>query len=348
LLQRNQLSSKIHLVGSIPLSSAEEVFELIGLEFAERCLRIPDGETGERRNWIGWQLGVFEKQDALVNIKNKEREYQLHPPYTFARGYGVEDLNFTDLGFAREAIASFSRFTRNQSEGVLPKNAKFMVAIPTPFAPVYSFISYADQLSVLPVYEAAILSELEEIIKNIPHEMLTIQWDVATEMSIFEQVYGFQVENQWEFLTNALATLGDKVPHDVELGYHLCYGSMNSKHWKEPETLGMCVKVSNVLTNKLSRLVNFIHMPVPVDRMDDAYYNPLRELKVKDDTQVILGLVHDSQTYEKNIKRINVARNFLPEFGIATECGLGRRDAHSMPGLMNLHNRLAEYIDELR
>ena len=347
-MQRNQLSSKIHLVGSIPLSSADEVFELIGLELAERCLRIPDGETGERRNWIGWQLGVFKNQNALVNIKNKEREYQLYPPYTFARGYSAQDLDFTDLGFAREAIASFSRFTRQQSEGVLPKSARFMVAMPTPFAPVYSFTSYADQLSVLPVYEAAILTELDEITKRIPHEMLAIQWDVATEMSIFEQVYGFQVENQWEFLTSALAKLGDKVSHDVEVGYHLCYGSMNSKHWKEPETLSMCVKVSNVLTNKVSRLINFIHMPVPVDRTDDAYYKPLWELKVNDDTQVILGLVHESQTYEKNIKRMNVARNFLSEFGIATECGLGRCDAHSMPGLMNLHNRLAEYLDKLR
>ncbi len=345
MMQNIQFSSKVHLVGSIPLGSADEVFELVGKKLAGCCSRIPDGETNERSNWIGWQLGVFEDQGAFIKRKAKEREYQLHPPYTFAPGCSAKDLYFSDLGFAREAITSFSRFSQQKSKGVLPKNAKFMVAIPTPFAPVYSFVCYDDQAAVLPVYEAAILRELVEITKMIPHESLVIQWDVATEMSIFEKVYDVRIESEWEFLMRLLVSLGDKVPADVELGYHLCYGSMNSKHWKEPETLGLCVDVSNVLANKVSRLINFIHMPVPVDRTDTCYYNPLRKLTVSNETQIILGLVHDGQTDEKNINRINIAQKFLPEFGIATECGLGRREAHTIPDLLALHNRLAKYID---
>ena len=343
-MNNNNYNSKVHLVGSIPLGSAEEVFQIVGEELSGCCNRIPDGETGERRNWIGWQINVFNNQEGLMKIENKERAYQLHPPYTFTPGFGVKDLDFSDLGFAREAIISFSKFSDQQRDGVLPENARFMVALPTPFAPVYSFISYNDQGSVLPIYEAAILNELYKITEAIPHKKLTIQWDVATEMSIFENVYGTKIGNEWEFLINQLIRLGDNVPRDIELGYHLCYGSMNNKHWKEPENLGLCVKVSNILAREISRPFNFVHMPVPVDRSDKAYYSPLADLEVSNETQVILGLVHDSQTDKENIRRIKTAQIFLSHFGIATECGLGRRQGHSIPKLLALHNRLTEYV----
>ena len=40
------------LLGSIPLSSAEEVFEVVGSELGKFVKRIPDGETGPRSLWI--------------------------------------------------------------------------------------------------------------------------------------------------------------------------------------------------------------------------------------------------------------------------------------------------------
>ncbi|NKB19879.1 MAG: hypothetical protein GKS01_04960 [Alphaproteobacteria bacterium] len=317
---------------------------MIASKLVNCCHRIPDGETGDRKNWIAWQFGVFKNQEALVQAQNKDRDYQLHPPFTFASGCGVEDLDFSNLGFAREAISSFSKFSELQRTGVFPKTAKFMVAIPTPFAPVYSFTAYSDQQQVLPVYEAAILNELDEISRNIPPDRLVVQWDVATEMSIFENVYSVNIDEEWEFLTDCLARLGDHLEVDIELGFHLCYGSMNNKHWKEPDSLDMCVNVSNELREKISRPINFIHMPVPVNRSDDSYFAPLQSLDTESDTEIILGLVHGNQTIEQNLERVASAKAYLKEFGIATECGLGRGDPSEIPKLMELHARLATRI----
>ena len=344
-MKNKSFKSQLHLVGSIPLSSSEEVFKLIGKKLTGCCYRIPDGETGDRSNWIGWQYHLFANQSALIRRKNKERAYQLQLPHTFAPGFCEKDLDFSDLGFAREAILSFSKFNALQQKGVLPESARFMVALPTPFAPVYSFISYGDQAAVLPIYEAAILSELDQIIKFVPHERLSIQWDVATEMSIFEGVYKIKIEKYWDFLINLLVRLGDKTPSNVELGYHLCYGSMNNKHWKEPENLSLCVRVSNNVVEKLTRACNFVHMPVPEDRSDEEYFRPLTDLKMDPDTEIFLGLVHDHQTDEENIKRIKTAQKFLLNFGIATECGLGRREKESIPNLFELHNKLSAHIN---
>ena len=334
-------NTPIHLLGSIPLESSELVFDLVGACLGEQCSRIPDGETGERRNWIGWQLGLFAGQPALVQCSEKERDYQLNPPFTFAEGQSYSKLEFGELGFAREAIRSYVLFEEKQKAGVLSGSARFLVAVPTPFAPVYSFISYKHQEGVYPFYEAAILREIERICERIPASKLAIQWDVATEISIIEGVYTTTFKDEWNTLIDRLIKLGNQVPAAVEMGFHLCYGSMNNRHWKEPDDLGVCVKVANALTQGLARQIDFLHMPVPVDRVDDAYFRPLLTLLEANDTELYLGLVHDTDTLSGNYARMETASKYVEKFGIATECGLGRRNPTTIPELLRLHAKLA-------
>ena len=52
--------ARVLLVGSIPLESAEEVFRAVALGLGELIAAIPDGETGVRKNWTGWQDAVVE------------------------------------------------------------------------------------------------------------------------------------------------------------------------------------------------------------------------------------------------------------------------------------------------
>jgi hypothetical protein len=53
------LAHGAHLVGSVPLASAETVFETVAEQLGDRLRRLPDGETGPRSDWIVWQLPVF-------------------------------------------------------------------------------------------------------------------------------------------------------------------------------------------------------------------------------------------------------------------------------------------------
>jgi hypothetical protein len=59
------LARGAHLVGSVPLASAETVFETVASHLGDRVRRIPDGETGPRSDWIVWQLPVFTSQPQL-------------------------------------------------------------------------------------------------------------------------------------------------------------------------------------------------------------------------------------------------------------------------------------------
>jgi hypothetical protein len=44
----------VHLCGSVPLSNAAEVFATTAEILGNRVSRMPDGETGPRKNWVGF------------------------------------------------------------------------------------------------------------------------------------------------------------------------------------------------------------------------------------------------------------------------------------------------------
>ena len=330
------------LVGSIPLADTDAVLDAVADTIGPRLTSVPDGETGVRSNWIGWQHAVFATEDALEQGAEKEREYQLNPPYRFAPGKSAADIDFGELGFAREAINSYEVFAARRAAGQFSADARFQVCLPTPFAPVFSFCTYDIQGDIYPVYERAMMMEIDEIRLAIPDRDLAIQWDVATEMSIFEDLHPvpFLGDDPTPWLIETLVRLGNAVPDDITLGYHLCCGSMGNKHWKEPEDLGICVSTANAISNGVTRKIDFFHVPVPVDRDDDLYFAPLDNLAIGDDTLMYLGLIHGADGAEGAVQRIAAAQKHLDRFGLSTECGWGRMAADEVVPLLELHDQL--------
>lgn len=330
------------LVGSVPLDSAEAVLSAAARRIGGGMTRYPDGETGSRKNWIGWQRAAFEAAPQLVAAAGRERDYQLFPPFELRAGASIADLRFGALGFAREALASWATFSALKRAGVIPAAARFQVALPTAWAPVYSFIAYRWQLAVHPVYEAALLDELRQITAAIPAAELAVQWDVATEMSWWERVYPAPFEDVESGVIAGIARLADAVPAGVELGIHLCYGSMNNRHWKEPADTAKLVAVANGLFAAVRRDIDFLHLPVPRNRDDAAYYAPLARLRLPVATELFLGLLHLEDGVDGALRRIRAGRAFAPRFGLACECGLGRCAPESIPAWLDLHRLAAE------
>jgi hypothetical protein len=55
----------VHFVGSIPLPDAETVFRTLSAVARPRVKRLPDGETGNRKKWIGFLQGVLAENPAI-------------------------------------------------------------------------------------------------------------------------------------------------------------------------------------------------------------------------------------------------------------------------------------------
>jgi hypothetical protein len=189
-------------------------------------------------------------------------------------------------------------------------------------------------------------AELDQITSAILHHELAIQWDVAVEFGILECATPGTFDDVMKPVIERLVRLGSCVPEDVELGYHLCYGDAGHKHFVEPEDASKLVEVANAVSAGVKREINWIHMPVPRNRTDDAYFAPLRRLQLHPETELYLGLVHFTDGVEGTQKRITVAQQVVADFGVATECGMGRRNPETIPELLRIHSQVATPVLE--
>jgi hypothetical protein len=101
--------------------------------------------------------------------------------------------------------------------------------------------------------------------------------------------------------------------------------------------MGKLVAIATGLSFGLSRPLTWIHMPVPRNRTDAAYFAPLARLRRAPETRLYLGLVHHTDGVDGTQQRIRAARQFVDDFGVATECGLGRRSPETIPEVLRVH-----------
>lgn len=185
-------------------------------------------------------------------------------------------------------------------------------------------------------------SEVDSMLKVIPKEELAIQWDVAS--AVFQHLEentpspcGRNREEMMEAFSTWHAKLGEDIPAGVDLLYHLCYGDQGHRHSVEPSKAALLVEFSNRLAAMITRPIALIHMPVPRNRFDDAYYAPLADLKLQPHTKLALGLVHLRDGAEGTKRRMAVADKYAKDYAIETEFGFGRRSPETIGQLMEVH-----------
>ena len=332
------------LIGSIPLQDSSHVFRTLAEHLGDLASRYPDGETGERINWVRWQRHVFDDNPDLELIGAKKlagfNDTLDRPFYRLRTGVDVTRFRFKPLGYGERAIQSFDEFRRLKLAGVIPRAVKFQVCLPTAVSLLSVFVHLEDRAALEPALEAALKAEVETIVAHIPHTELAMQWDVCHEIVGHDGGIELHFSNILANASQRVSRLVEFVPAGVEVGLHLCYGDPGHKHVVEPVDTRTCVNFVNRITEGTRRPIHYVHIPIPRAWKTDEYYTPLADLALPGGTNVYLGLVHYTDAIAGTKQRIAVAKRSLPHFGIATECGFGRRDPGTVNGLLELH-RLA-------
>jgi hypothetical protein len=339
----------VHLVGSIPLRDAADVFETVSAVLGPRLRTIPDGETGERTSWLDWLEGVFADHPDFERSGQEvvdPRGTSVKHLYRLKPSSKPEQVTFHTLRHAAVHLASYRDFKRLKEAGKVPAQTRFQVDLAHPISVVRKYVIPEQVAALEPAYERALLGEVDKLAKAIPHDQLAIQWDVAS--GVFSHLewnkptrFGQNREEMLRFFGDWCIRLGNAVPKDVALLFHLCYGDFNHKHSVEPADLAMCVAFANAVSAGIGRPIALFHMPVPRNRSDDAYFVPLQNLKLRPETTVALGLVHHTDGITGTRKRVATAEKYLSEFAISTECGFGRRPRDTIPELLNIHAMVA-------
>ncbi|HLH67181.1 MAG TPA: hypothetical protein VKV27_15935 [Solirubrobacteraceae bacterium] len=328
-----------HLCGSMNLPDPETVFRTVARISGDTVSRMPDGETGARQDWIMAQLPRLASNSALEPAPPAENDYRVLPAFRLRGHARAAQLRF-DLGYAQAATTSYPLFRRLKADGVIDERVRFQVSLPTPLAIALPFIAPEHREAVAPAIERAMAREVERIAASAPADQLAIQWDVAVEISHLEGLRGASVSR--DEILSQLARIASLVPDEVELGYHLCYGDAppgpgeRGRHFMAPRDTGLLVEVANWICERAGRSIAFVHMPVPIDRDDDGYFAPLDDLRLQPATRLFLGLVHHEDGLEGTQRRIAAAARHARGFGVATECGMGRRPREWVAELLRI------------
>ena len=352
-----------HFVGSVNLPTAHDVFITLSSTLPGRLRRIPDGETGDRQNFIWFQRAVF------ANIPQVLRQYNkgiVPIPPSEARQADIDTVLATikargglpSTQYDSVAIESYSIFAQLQQEGQIEKDVKFQVSLPTPINAL-TMVAPAYQVAIYPHYEAILLQALQNIQNAIPHDKLAVQFDVASEFAMLEGVlyphyttyFGTKTESELrDAIVQRIVRLVNEVEVDVDMGLHLCYGDLHHEHFIQPRDMGLMVDVAQRVIGgcKEGRRLDFLHFPVPKDRTDTAYFVPLKQFldrcktnkgKEAANLEIYLGLVHHNDEAGTR-QRIAAAAEVLQEsrygFGVATECGFGRTPKEETEGILSI------------
>ncbi|MFT4564213.1 MAG: hypothetical protein ACI9BW_003976 [Gammaproteobacteria bacterium] len=365
----SRMNNRVLLVGSIPGENATDAMAACGAELGDYLDCVPDGETGARRIWINFLAASTYHDHPLIETINRPIPIDLKHPdewrsasETWApRGYsdhwqfgvkpGVDSVRFENLGYSNAAKGSYPDFCDLRDAGVLAKDARFMVAMPLLESAVRPFVTNENDFEIMrQAYAEALKREVTDLSDCIPANDLVVQWDICFEVvaidgheqdkAIFPwEPSGDPYERYLEALTLAAAC----VPRNVLMGLHLCYGDLGHQHIIEPRNLAIVTRMANSAASQVKRDIDYFHMPVPRDRNDDAYFEPLRDLEIGD-TKLYLGLIHTTGGEQTSLGLLETAQRHASGFGVATECGFGRRPLDSLPELLRIHRVIADAL----
>jgi hypothetical protein len=343
----------VHFNGSVNLADAESVMREIAARVPSGLRRVPDGETGDRGNWIFFQLQKFLQLPWLVPdgpVGESDGEYEQLPELRLAEGVDPGSVTWPDIGYAEAYLESYRVFAGLRADGVIPAGVRFQVEYPTPLASIGGYIVPEQQQVLLGSYERAMFADLDRLLAAIPPGEVAVQWDVAVEFGVLEEAFGPGGAQAFDAIIAALVRCVDQVPAEIPAGLHFCYGDYGHQHFMQPASLALQVRVLNAVTAAALRRVSFVSFTVPQYQRDESYFAPLAGLAADPDTELNFALVpyhpaeQEAGTTADQVRLIDAALAASPggprAWGICTECGMGRVDRADVPALLDLHREI--------
>ena len=290
-----QIPTEVHLVGSIGLDTVDDVFSTAGPLLGRRLRRIPDGEPGPRRLWVSFQYPLLRSSPFLrPDPSGALRKTSGFPLLCLAEGVAPDEVSFGELGYAREARGSYLDFLAARERG----NS---AGRPLPGLP-----ADADERHLRLLHGARRGSHRARLRKGHgaggcgylrPYSAPRPLHPVGCVPR--HDCLGRQPQDQFPFVNASKEEIAQRfvrictpVPHDVELGFHLCYGDFGGKHFFDPVTARHLVDVANAIAKIVKHPIAYIHLPVPAPRATDEFFAPMREFKLAPETTIYLGLIH--------------------------------------------------------
>ena len=355
----------ILLVGGLPGEDTESILRTVAPVVGDLVLGLTDGEPGVRRMWVGAVAArVWAHHPSLELVRTPRGSPGLSAGipadyddfWLYRTRPGTDRIEVESLYYADDAMAGYETFARLRTAGVIPDGVRFQFGFPFPEDACREFTDNARDMELLVNgYREAAVREIAAVCRAIPHDDLLLQWEVNWETLAVEH-HDFlpgkppldykPAGDPIERFQTYMAEFSNVVPDPVSLGIHFCYGDLHHRHFSSPDDLETCVRMASAAKRHAGRRLDYVHMPVPLNNLDDDYYAPLGELSLGD-TVLYIGLIHYADGVEGSLQRLATCRrHYQGTLGVATECGMGRRPAdQSLIKLLRIHREVAAAVE---
>ena len=347
-----RVNSELLLVGSLPADSAESALRSAGRLFGDLVFALPDGETGPRAAWIGYEgQTLVGPNEGVVTVPGSGPSVAM-PRHLWdvpssAIKPGVTELRFASWRRIDDAIESYALFTKLRADGVIPSGVRFQVCLPFPASAMNTFkANYAHDYPIAArAFEELVARELPRLTAAIPPADLAIQWDLAFEVQELEGVIPWAPEGAWERFAGPVSRLTRLIPEDTLVGYHLCYGTFPEWPMYEARDMGLLVRMANFAVANSGRQVDWLHLAGPrlLRSEDRSFFRPLMDLDPRD-ARVFLGIVLPIDGAAGLQRRATTASRYISDFGVAMYCGFARQPGEDPAETMRDHAEVVRTV----
>jgi len=341
----SRVDSPLLLVGSLPAADTDQALRAGAELFGELVFALPDGETGPRAAWVGYEREqLCRPAEGVVVVSETESPTGIprhaYETPVFAVAAEADEIRFGRWPRIDDAIESYRRFAALVSAGVVPGHLRFQIGLPFPASALNAFKAHFDRDYPIAerAFEQLVARELERLLDAVPADRLAIQWDCSYETQDIEGVLAWTSGDAWERFAGPVTRLTRLIPSDTLVGYHLCLGTFPEWPMYEPHDMSTIVRMANFAVASSGRRVDWLHLAGPryLRSEDERYVAPLADL-APGDARVFLGIVQPLDGLAGLRRRHVTASRFLEDFGVAMYCGFGRQPGRDGAETMREH-----------
>jgi hypothetical protein len=337
-----------HLVGSLPGPKPAAAMAAALHRLGPYLRSLPDGETGERRNWTMPIIESLRVHPAFELRKQGDwSDYDNIPRFRVRKGERVYGASL-DLGYVAAVRDSFAQFEHARALAGRPDLA-FQQGVPGDFDLALFALGPGGALRHRRPFTEATLAEIRDI-KAIAGPSTLFQIEIPAELVLLARVPGATRRPLARLLARTVTGLAAATAQGTHFAVHMCVGDMNNRAFGTMADASPVVLLGNAIMRSWpgGRPLDLIHAPFAAADQpattDSAFYVPLQHLALPPAVRFAAGFAHESQALndQRQIRTI-IEDRLQRRVAIASACGLGRR---TEPAARAVLERIAELCED--
>lgn len=291
---------------------------------------LPDGETGERRNWIVHIVEALAEHPDLERVCTGDwSDYDRRTRLRLRAGHRLraETLNLGYAAAFRDNLSLHRRLRARYGRPELP----YQVGIPSDLDLALFVLGPIQALRYRHVFTAATAAEIHAIHALAGEEVL-FQLEVPVELVLAAQIPRILRSPVARLLARGLARIVELAPVGAGFGVHLCLGDLANRALGHARDARPIVALTEALVQvwPAGRRLVYVHAPFAAGDapapLSATFYAPLCGLRLPEGTRFIAGLLHEQHSLDQlQVALTHVERALGHPVDVAAACGLGRR-----------------------